>query len=150
MNASAIPGRIDRARFEVATWPDTISLPVRFDDLDVLWHVNNAAAVIMLQEARVMFGINLALPKIEDFGVRSVVAGQTIEYAAEITFPGAVEIRSGILALGRTSFTFAQQIRKDGVGCVFATVTLVCTGEQGTAALPEGWRNVYEERALLR
>ena len=89
------PGRIDRARLDAASFPDTISMPVRFDDLDVLWHVNNAAAVIMLQEARVLFSINLALPGLHDIGLRSVVVAMNVEYAAEINHPGPVEISSG-------------------------------------------------------
>jgi len=142
-------GRIDRACLDAATFPDTITMPVRFDDLDVLWHVNNAAAVVMLQEARVLFGINLALPALHDIGLRSVVVAMNVEYAAEINHPGPVEISSGLLRLGTTSFTFAQVIRQDGVGCVYATVTLAVTGDSGVAPLPASWRQIHEERAMI-
>ena len=147
--AAVVPGRIDRTRLDTAAYPDTIIMPVRFDDLDVLWHVNNAAAVIMLQEARVLFSINLALPNLHDIGLRSVVVAMNVEYAAEINHPGPVEISSGILRLGTTSFTFAQVIRQNGVGCVYATVTLAVTGDSGAVPLPESWRKIHEERALI-
>jgi len=148
MNAP-VPGRIDRAHLDAACFPDTISMPVRFDDLDVLWHVNNAAAVIMLQEARVLFSINLALPGLHEIGLRSVVVAMNVEYAAEINHPGPVEIASGLLRLGTSSFTFAQVIRQNGVGCVYATVILAVTGDSGVAPLPDDWRRVHEERAML-
>lgn len=147
--SATITGRIDRARLDAATFPDTIAMPVRFDDLDVLWHVNNAAAVVMLQEARVLFGINLALPHLHDIGLRSVVVAMNVEYAAEINHPGPIEISSGILRLGTTSFTFGQLIRQNGVACVYATVTLAVTGESGAVPLPESWRQVHEARAMI-
>ena len=146
---AAIPGRIDRARLDAASFPDSISMPVRFDDLDVQWHVNNAAVVVMLQEARVLFGINLALPHLHDLGLRSVVVAMNVEYAAEINHPGPVEISSGILRLGTTSFTFAQVIRQNGVGCVYATVTLAITGDSGAVPPPAIWRQAHEARAMI-
>jgi len=146
---AANSGRIDSSRLDAATFPDTIAMPVRFDDLDVLWHVNNAAAVIMLQEARVLFGINLALPNLHDIGLHSVVVAMNVEYAAEINHPGPVEISSGILRLGTTSFTFAQVIRQNGVGCVYATVTLAVTGDSGAVPLPDSWRQIHEARAMI-
>lgn len=150
MTASTpVPGRIDRARLDAATFPDVITLPVRFDDLDVLWHVNNASAVIMLQEARIGFSINLALPNPQDSGMRSVVVAMNVEYTAEINFPGTVEISTGILKLGTSSFTFAQVIRQNGTACVYATVTLAVTGDSGTMPIPAAWRQIHEERALI-
>lgn len=146
---TAIPGRIDRARLDAATYPDTIAMPVRFDDLDVLWHVNNAAAVIMLQEARVLFGINLALPNLTDLGLRSVVVAMNVEYAAEINHPGPVEVCSGLLRIGGSSFTFAQVIRQNGITCVYATVTLAVIGKGGAVPLPDSWRQIHEARAMI-
>ncbi|MBU6269555.1 MAG: thioesterase family protein [Sphingomonadales bacterium] len=146
----ALPGRLDRTAMAAATYPATISMPVRFDDLDVLWHVNNAAVIVMLQEARVFFPGDVGLPKLDDYGVRSVVAGMIVEYADELTHPGPLAISTGILRLGATSFTMAQLIRQDGKPCVYAAVTLVGTDANGATALPQEWRRTHEARGMLR
>ena len=143
------PGRLDRARLEAATYPDVITVPLRFDDLDINWHVNNAAAVILLQEARARFHTNLSLPKLGE-GYRSVIAALSVEYAAEITYPQDIEISTGILRIGTSSFTFAQLIRQNGVTCIYSTCTAVVSKSQGPAPLPESWRKTHEERAMLR
>ena len=145
----AASGRIDRARLETAQFPDVITLPLRFDDLDINWHVNNGSAVILLQEARVRFNTNLSLPKLGD-GYRSMVVALNVEYANEINYPQNVEVSSGILRIGTSSFTFAQVIRQNGVACVYSTVTVVVTKEQGPVPLPEDWRAIHEDRAMLR
>ena len=49
--------RIDRKRFDAASFPVRFEITTRFDDLDMQGHVNNAAAVVILQEARANFNI---------------------------------------------------------------------------------------------
>ncbi len=143
------PGRIDRARFDSATFPSVIELPIRFDDLDVLWHVNNVAIIALLQEARVQFNraiSSLALPD----GMRTVVGAMTVEYGGELTYPGLVEISSGIVAIGRTSYTFGQMIRQNGKGAVYSQITMVVTNTNGSAAIPDGVRSAIERDCMIK
>jgi len=44
------PSRIDRQHFDAIDFPIRVEVPIRFDDLDVPGHVNNAAAAAILQE----------------------------------------------------------------------------------------------------
>jgi len=143
------PGRIDRAHFEAATFPSVIELPIRFDDLDVLWHVNNVAIIALLQEARVQFNraiASLALPE----GLRTVVGAMMVEYGGELTYPGTAEVSTGILALGRTSYTFGQLIRQNGNAAVYAQITMVVADGNGSAAIPADVRSAIEKDCMIK
>ena len=143
------PGRIDRARFDAAVFPSVVHLPIRFDDLDVLWHVNNVAIIALLQEARVQFNrvvSSLALPD----GLRTVVGAMTVEYGGELTYPGTAEVSSGIIAIGRTSYTFGQLIRQDAKSAVYSKITMVVTDANGSAAVPDSVRQSIEQDCMIK
>lgn len=142
------PSRLDRAFFDRATFPNTLNMPVRFDDLDVLWHVNNGSVITFLQEARIAFTRELGSPPAPE-GIRSVVGGITVEYAAEINFPGSVEIASGVLRVGRTSYTVAQRIRQNGQSAVYAFVTMVISGPDGATPIYDSLREAIMKRGLV-
>ncbi|MCB2060532.1 MAG: thioesterase family protein [Novosphingobium sp.] len=149
MQSNSQAGRIDRARFDSARFPFLMEMPVRFEDLDMLGHVNNAAAVAMLQEARVAFHRELELSHFGQGGPRTVVVNMNVEFGAELTYPGVAEIATGILGIGRTSYTFGQLIRQNGQGAVYARVTMVATGETGAIQIPDAVRADFEERCLI-
>jgi acyl-CoA thioester hydrolase len=134
--------RIDRASFDAADFPIKAEIPIRFDDLDTLGHVNNAAAAVILQEGRVAFNQHTALPAAAR--LRPVVASLRIEFALELLYPGVVEVCSGIAAIGRTSFTLAQVARQNGHTALYAEVTLVFSGANGPAPIPDELRAVIE------
>ncbi len=145
---AAKSGRIDRARFDSATFPSVMELSIRFDDLDVLWHVNNVAIIALLQESRVHFNRELALPPL-GHGQRTVVAAMNVEYASEMTYPGLVEIGSGIASIGRSSYTFAQRIRQNGQGAVYSQITMVVTDANGPSPIPHAFRHAIEKCRIV-
>ncbi|MEY4159578.1 MAG: hypothetical protein RLZZ136_199 [Pseudomonadota bacterium] len=142
------PGRIDRARFDRARFPSILEIPIRFDDLDVNWHVNNVAIIALFQEARVHFNRALALPPL-GAGLRTVVGAMTVEYGGELTYPGIISISSGIIALGRSSYTFGQLIRQSGASAVYSQITMVVTDASGPAAIPDGLRHSLSQFAVV-
>lgn len=139
--------RIDRRRLASATYPRTFSIQTRFDDLDVLGHINNAAAVVMLQEARVALNHAAGLA-IQTNGLRTMVASLTVDYADEMHYPAPIEISLGVLALGRTSFTIAQIARQDGTARIFAQVVMVIADASGPTPIPDALRATYQSLAL--
>jgi len=138
------PSRIDRQHFDAIDFPIRVEVPIRFDDLDVLGHVNNAAAAAILQEGRVAFNQSAALPSLGS-GLRPVVAGLRIEFALELHYPGVIEVCTGIVSIGRTSFTMAQVGRQDGRGALYGEVTLVITGANGPAPIPDELRTAIQQ-----
>jgi acyl-CoA thioester hydrolase len=102
----------------------------------------------MLQEARVIFEHDFAMPKLGD-GLRPVMGAMAIEFTAEITYPGTVEVATGVLRVGSTSFTVAQRIRHNGRSAVYAQITMVASGPNGATPIPADYRAALEEKAMI-
>lgn len=137
-----LPGRLDRAFIENASDVCRLSIDIRYDDIDTFGHVNNAASVIFLQEGR------SALQRPKGFnsinGIKALVAGLTVEYAAEMYWPGTVEVRSGIAAIGSTSFSVAQTILQDGRTCIYGVTVMVFADADGPRPIPADYRTALE------
>uniref|UniRef100_UPI0035CA924B acyl-CoA thioesterase n=1 Tax=uncultured Sphingomonas sp. TaxID=158754 RepID=UPI0035CA924B len=131
--------RLDRISLDAATYPFGALIPTRYDDLDEQGHVNNAAAVVLLQEGRVRFSQSLGLRNLMP-GLRIMVASTLIEYAAELRHPQSVELRCGIGRVGRTSFSIFQLARQDGRTSIYAESTLVIANGAGPVAMPDAVR----------
>lgn len=142
--------RLDRAWLAAATFPDVVTWPVRFTDMDILQHVNNAAAINMLQEARITFMRELAVASMHTAGLRSLVGSMTVEYAAELNYPGTVEIGTGVLRFGTSSYSLAQVLRQDGVPAVYSLITMVVSDGKGAAPIPDRLRAMLTEKGMIR
>ena len=140
--------RIDRERLDGGVFPLAMEIQTRFADIDAQGHVNNAAAAVILQEARV--GLNQASQLI-DFrsDVRPVVAALSIEYAAEMFHGAPIEVLSGVLKVGRTSVTIGQLARQNGRPSLYGETVLVALGPEGPAEIPPALRDAYE-KLLIR
>ena len=82
---------------------------VRYADTDRQGHVNNAAFSTFLETGRVEF---LYPPEyaILSEGASFVIASLQLEFLGEITWPGRVEIGTGILRIGNSSIRILQQL----------------------------------------
>jgi acyl-CoA thioester hydrolase len=136
-------GRLDRERLGASGFGIAAEIPIRYDDIDSLGHVNNAAAAVILQEARTHFHAAAGYIRLPD-GLHSMVAALSIEFAGEMFFPGVVEVRTGLLRMGRTSYVLGQVARQKGKITVYGETVLVVAGESGPAPLPDELRAVYE------
>jgi acyl-CoA thioester hydrolase len=135
--------RIDRSRLEGARFPQVEQVPTRWGDLDMQGHVNNAAATVILQEGRVRFNRAASLPSAVG-DLRAMVVGLTVEYAAELHYPEPVEVQTGIVAIGRSSFTVGQIVRQAGRTAIYAESTMVMASASGAAPLPDAFRASLE------
>ena len=135
--------RIDRKRLDAATYAVSLDVPTRYDDVDMQGHVNNAAAVVILQEARANFNVQAGMRE-HLAGYRMMVAGLTVEYAGENHHPGIVTVSTGVLAVGRTSFTLGQVARQNGRSTLYAQATMVMADANGPAPIPDAMRAAYQ------
>ena len=104
---------------------------LRFRDLDGLGHVNNAVFLTMLETGR----LEMLLPDQEtpfpevrlpfDDGCVIVIARLSLDFRAEINYPGQVEIGSKIAAIGRSSLTIEQALFQAGKCVATATTVIV-------------------------
>ena len=119
---------------------------IRFGDLDPQGHVNNTVFATFFETGRVMLlrpsGRPLAAP-----GTTSVLAQLDISFLRELHWPGAVEIGTGVAAIGRSSFVFAQAIFDSGhcAATARATMVMIDAATRRAVPLPEEARGRLEE-----
>ena len=91
---------------------------VRFNDLDMLGHVNNIAYLVYVETGRATFLRSIGM---FDIGARrqTVIVRFEIDYRRELGYPADVRVGVRVLDIGRTSFRI-------GVG-IFAGETCVAT-----------------------
>lgn len=98
----------NHARFKV--W-NTDKL--RLTDLDHQYHVNNAVFAVLYTSGRHDFIQKHVRPLVAESDMFAMVK-ITIEYLAEMHYPGEVEVGTLIRRMGRTSITYGHGMFKDG------------------------------------
>ncbi len=97
---------------------------VRFGDLDVQGHVNNAVFATYFETGRVAMFRNADL----SIGVENatyVLVRQEIDFLRELRWPGDVVVGTGVAERGRSSFTLAQAVFSGETCAAIARATLV-------------------------
>jgi acyl-CoA thioester hydrolase len=110
MAVESSPGLDLRHRRSFRHWTQ---VPIRYNDLDTLGHVNNTATGVFLEQAR----CQLLYPLIGDHRkseIDLVVARIVIEYLREVTYPGVIEVGTVVTAIGNKSFQLAHGLFKAG------------------------------------
>jgi acyl-CoA thioester hydrolase len=118
-------------------YPSRTSADIRYSDLDRQGHVNNAVFATFSEVGRVAFMYDPERPlAIEGRGF--VIARLLIDFRAELFWPGTVEIGTGVLKIGRSSFTLAQGLFNDGrlVATTEATIVMVDKETRRSTPLP--------------
>lgn len=102
-------------------------LEVRFRDCDPLGHANNAVYLTYLEQARfshwhLLWGFGSEDVRNGEPGV--ILAHVEIDYRRQVRYGQMLEVRIGLAALGRTSFTYEYEI-VDEEGRLVATARTV-------------------------
>jgi acyl-CoA thioester hydrolase len=114
---------------------------VRFRDVDVMGHVNNAVYLTYMESARVAYLLHLGTAQgLADLGI--IVARVEIDFRAPVSFGEEVEIGVRTSRFGTKSFDLEYELRASGR--VVAQATSVCVGYDylsgTTVPIPEAWR----------
>lgn len=107
-------------------YPSRTSADIRYSDLDRQGHVNNAVFATFSEVGRVAFMYDPERPlAIEGRGF--VIARLLIDFRAELFWPGTVDIGTGVLKAGRSSFALAQGLFNSGrlVATTEATIVMI-------------------------
>lgn len=86
---------------------------IRFADIDAAGHVNNVAYAVLFESGRVSFWEAAGVPAAAA-GATTVIVRMSIEYRAQMYFPGTVEVGTRALKIGRSSCTLGQGLFRDG------------------------------------
>jgi acyl-CoA thioester hydrolase len=85
------------------------SINLRYGDTDRQGHINNAVYCTLMESGRVGLVMD-GNESIAGKGTSFVIARLTIDYLAEMHFPGIAEVGCRVLKTGRSSFTVGQAI----------------------------------------
>ena len=122
-------------------------LDVRFRDCDPMGHVNNAVYLTYLEQARLAqwrslwgFGSTPNVPGV-------ILARAEVDYKLPAKFGDVLDVRIGLVELGRTSFTYEYEI-VDAAGRTVVTARSVQVmydyAEARPVPIPENIRQLFD------
>lgn len=117
---------------------------LRIQDTDLNGHVNNASIAALCEAGRgEIISAVAGIPRERALG--SALRRVTIEYLAEVHYPGVVRIGSAIAKVGNSSITIAQSLFENGRCFATAESVIVFTDRatRRSAPMPEEWREGF-------
>lgn len=122
---------------------------IRFADTDRQGHVNNANFSTFLETGRVEFLYNAEYPILAE-GASFVIAALQLNLMKEITWPGQVDIGTGLLKIGNSSIKMYQQLFQNGECMANAETVIVQVDNENGQSKPlmEKARQVLEQWLL--
>lgn len=132
-------------------------LRVRWTDLDSYGHVNNTVFFDYVQEGRITFS-TAASRQMARAGASGpaqavwLVVRQDVRYLRQLRFRrDPYEVATAVLSTGRTSMTFASEIRDPTGPDVFARAStiVVCADENlRPTSIPQEWKDALADHTL--
>jgi acyl-CoA thioester hydrolase len=130
-------------QLDPANYPFKHRAETRFADLDLLGHINNVSMAGLFEHGRGMFNHAIEVERRAP-GQRWLIVSVAIEYIAEAHFPEHVEIASGILRIGSSSWDIASAAFQGGACKATCITTIVLTDANGPTPLPQELRAEFE------
>ncbi|TSE26461.1 acyl-CoA thioester hydrolase, YbgC/YbaW family [Tepidimonas sediminis] len=122
----------------------TMTIPIRWGDMDAMGHVNNTVYFRYMEIARLQWMGEWGMPA-NPQGQGPVIVNAFCNFLRQLEYPGEVIVRSYVGSLGQRSFDmFHEMLRTDGGDTVYAnggaTVVWVDFPAQRSLPLPEALR----------
>jgi acyl-CoA thioester hydrolase len=118
-------------------FPLTTFDKLRYADTDRQGHVNNAVFATALETGRVELLYAPDAP-LADPGCAFVIASLHLDFLAELSWPGTVEVGTRVAAVGRSSLTLDQGLFQAGRCVATARTVIVQMNERSRRAQPLG------------
>ena len=127
-------------RLSPDAYPHSQAVQTRFQDMDVLGHLNNVAFAALFETARTKFNHAAQLWGRAARGRRAVVARAEINYLAEGSYPEDVEIATGIGAIGNRSWEILAAMFQHDRCIATCDVTIVMDKDENGGGVPDDFR----------
>jgi acyl-CoA thioester hydrolase len=148
---------VSRRLAEQADRLDAGNYPVRFahrtlySDMDPNRHLNNGAFGRLFEEGRAdlhhrIIGMSAASAAVNELTL--LLATITIEFLREGRYPGSVEVASGVLRVGVSSYGLAQAAFQDAACIALAECVMVKASRGGPVPLTETERELLADLAF--
>lgn len=127
----------------------TVTIPIRWGDMDAMGHVNNTVYFRYMEQARIEWLTMMGcLP--DDKGNGPVIVNAYCTFKRALKYPGQVEVCTYIGAAGRSSIETIQEMRSVGDGYALyaeggAKVVWVDPRTEKSAPLPDAIRQKIQE-----
>jgi acyl-CoA thioester hydrolase len=121
-------------------------ISIRFGDLDVFGHLNNARYLTLMEHARYCYMVHLGLWKETGsfFDMRVIVADAHIAFLAPAYLNQVVRVSTGVVQLGNKSFRYEYELTDAQTGTVLARGDTVMVAfdydNHQSISIPEEWR----------
>ena len=123
---------------------------IRYGDLDPQGHVNNAAYLTYMEQARLKYYERLGLFQGNDFlSMGVILAEATCTYVAPILYGTSIHVGVRTVRLGNKSFRMEYAIEDQGTGATLATGRTVQVAydyhARQSIPIPQTWRQVLTD-----
>jgi acyl-CoA thioester hydrolase len=133
---------------DLADYPLKTYDKIRYGDTDRQGHVNNAVFATFLESGRVEILYDAGDP-LADPGCAFVIAQLVLNFRAEVTWPGSVEIGTRVASVGRSSIRMEQALFQDRRCVATAETAIVQMDERTRCSSPLSARAMARLSALM-
>ena len=117
--------------------------------MDVLGHINNVSMAGLFEHGRGMFNHAIEVQR-RAVGQRWLIVSVSLDYIAEAHFPEHVDVASGILRIGNSSWDIASAAFQGGECKATCITTIVLTDTNGATAINADLRAEFERLTVRR
>lgn len=121
--------------FMFVDFPSRTYDKIRYADTDSQGHINNSIFSTFLETGRVEILYNQITPLVTQ-NSSFVIASLKLDYKKEITWPGIVNIGTGILKTGRSSITLFQKLYQNDDEVAQAETVIVQVNNNTKQSVP--------------
>lgn len=136
-------------QLDPASYPFSHRTETRFADMDVLGHINNVSMAGLFEHGRGMFNHAIVVQR-RAAGQRWLIVSVSLDYIAEAHFPEHVDVASGILRIGNSSWDIASAAFQGGECKATCITTIVLTDTNGPTAINADLRAEFERLTVRR
>ena len=143
----------DPARLLADSYPLRFGTRVLYSDMDAFRHLNNGATGRYLEEGRAdlnirVFGVECMIDP--PGGLQLLFATVTVDFVRQAHYPGDVEICTGVLKVGGSSYVLAQAAFQKGECFALAEAVMVKAIEGRPTRLSDAERAAIEGLLLRK
>ena len=139
---------------ERSTKITTVSVQIRFSDVDMAHHVHNAVYLQWFEQARMAYQERFISPG-HDWSTQGfILARNEVDYRMPVRLEDTMEVDVWCSAIGKKSFDLSYAVRRTngerpGV-CAEGRSVMVCYDFKNgrTLELPDAWRTVLEKNLI--
>ena len=90
----------------------TLRMPIRWGDMDAMGHVNNTVYFRYFEQARIEWFAELDTPADPARLFGPIIINAHCAFLRQLRYPGEIEVKTYIGAIGRSSFETIQEVRR--------------------------------------